>query len=218
MNAIQIMKYKSRIGYVPLIVILLALHQSCLSTPCSASNQTEQKAGTQKVQVGDNKTENDAPALPDQSSQTFEQLMQRVHEIEYVLKEFEKLDVPQNFLNTRIKQINDLRKQSQKPLLTTVNTAHLIQVERAFIKGTVDLGNNLYERATVEYWQIDCENQAIEILKAIEKLKEEYHWEEISKSPITCFRIRNTIIFITPGGFYMLDKVSRIEDFLKKNL
>jgi len=213
-------------------IFILLFFQNCSTN--IGSNKKEEKGINQKTQVIEreglkdtlrnivieinNEEKNNKTILNPSSGSKFKEVMEMVNQIDYSLKKFEKLNKSKNFLNNRIKEINEYRKRRQKSLVKQVNITHLNQVQKAFIKGTIDLGNKLYERATIELWEIDSEDHAIEVFKEIEKLKEDYHWEEISKSPITCFRVKNEIVFITPGGFYMLDKVSKIENFLKKNL
>jgi hypothetical protein len=155
----------------------------------------------------------------------FAEVIKRVEKINYSLKKIEQIEKKENLLTFKIDRINKFRtrinsqrEDGKKKLIKQVDTLNITKVQRASIKGTIELKKNLYERAVVESWEITNENEATLIFEEIEKLKRTQSWEDISKSPITCFRIRNEIIFITPGGFYMLDKVVKIKDFLKNNL
>ena len=74
------------------------------------------------------------------------------------------------------------------------------------------MGDNLYPRATIESWEFKNEKSALDSEKEVDYIKENYLWDQISKSPITYFRLKNELIFITPGGFYMLDKVDKLKD------
>jgi len=158
------------------------------------------------------------PALDNIQPNNFEAVIKSVEQIDYQLKKLETLDKEANFLNQRIEKVNRYKTLQEKALIPLVNTSNLLKVRRAFIKGTKDMGNQLYTRADVESWEMKNETAAILVFQQIEKIKADRHWEDISKSPITCFRKKNEIIFITPGGFYMLDKVPILADFLKKHL
>ena len=61
-------------------------------------------------------------------------------------------------------------------------------------------------------------DRAKEVAQYLKKLQTGNVWEAISKSPISFVHVENEIVLITPGGFYMLDKVKAIEDFLKAEL
>lgn len=165
-----------------------------------------------------NKTEEQSSSSDSIRSNQFETVINSLEPIDYQLKKFEILHKEKNFLNPRIEIVNKYKALQKKALLDLVAISGLLQVRRAFIKGTKDLGNRLYTRAEVESWEMKNEAAAISVYQQIEKIKSSHHWEDISKSPITCFRKHNEIVFITPGGFYMLDKVPILADFLKKQL
>ena len=170
---------------------------------------TDQEQASEKEQ---------APSSENIQPNNFETVIKSVEQIDYQLKKLETLDQEVNFLNQRIEKVNRYQTLQKKALIPLVDTSNLLKVRRAFIKGTKDMGNQLYTRADVESWEMKNETAAISVFQQIEKIKADRYWEDISKSPITCFRKKNEIIFITPGGFYMLDKVPILADFLKKHL
>ena len=142
----------------------------------------------------------------------FKDAIAGLQEITYKLVSYEELTPDKNFLNERITFLNPYRKNQNKPLIEKVETSDLVTVRRAKVKSTESMGDNLYPRATIESWEFKNEKSALDSEKEVDYIKENYLWDQISKSPITYFRLKNELIFITPGGFYMLDKVDKLKD------
>ncbi|MEO1485251.1 MAG: hypothetical protein AAFU57_05870 [Bacteroidota bacterium] len=149
---------------------------------------------------------------------TFKTVVKEMTTISYDLKEFEKLTPEDNFLNKRIPVVNRYLKHRNEALEEFLDIAKIKKVERAKVKSKEALQSNLYPRATLEYWECYSENDALDLLARIEVIKERGPWDVVSKSPITYFQKDNFLVFITPGGFYMLDLVPEIETFLKERL
>ena len=80
------------------------------------------------------------------------------------------------------------------------------------------MGDDTYPRANIEAWECTNEAVAVEKLAAIDDLKKNHPWDVINKSPITYWRQGREIVFITPGGFYMLDEVPKIKQFLSEKM
>ena len=217
------MRHIALIKHIILFLIITSF-QSCDLTH-SSDNKTQQKESN-KNSLNDTVEQLESKSSPANNSisedsthkNKFEEVIKNVAQIDYALKEYEELDKSKDFLTARINAINKLRTRSEKELIKQVNTTNIIKVRKAFIKGTKELSKNLYERAGIESWEVKNVNEAVSIFSEIEQIQKSNNWEAISKSPITCFRVKNEIIFITPGGFYMLDKVTKIESFLKDNL
>lgn len=148
----------------------------------------------------------------------FENTVKAMTEIFYELKDYKELLPKDNFMGRRIQYLNSLNQATNKPQIDTLDITKIKTVRNAKVKSTQDMGNQLYPRAYIESWECLDEMAAMELKKAVDVIRNEYSWDEISKSPITYFRKDNELIFITPGGFYMLDKVAEIEEFLVKNL
>ncbi|MEO0506755.1 MAG: hypothetical protein AAF090_11435 [Bacteroidota bacterium] len=149
---------------------------------------------------------------------TFEAVVGQMTEISYDLNKFEKLTPEDNFLNKRIPVVNRYLKHRNEALEAPLDVSKIKKVERAKVKSTVSLQSNLYPRATLEYWKCHNEKDALDLLARIEVIKERGPWDVVSKSPITYFQKDDFLVFITPGGFYMLDLVPEIEIFLKERL
>lgn len=145
-------------------------------------------------------------------------MMNRVEEIDYALKAYTEKEASENFLNARIQTLNTYRKMSNKPLIKVIDQSKIDQVFFGRIKGKEEMGKNLFPRAEIEIWACGSQSEAEALSQEIERVKKEAGWDEISKSPITYWQQDNWIVFITPGGFYMLDKVGEIEDYLRREL
>ncbi|MEM9824667.1 MAG: hypothetical protein AAF985_26505 [Bacteroidota bacterium] len=182
-------------------------------------NQTDQAPSIPPPSDDQQAQEKAAPTIPQKrKTNQFEKVIRSVEQIDYELKKFAQLKGDQNFLNQQIESVNKYKSRQQRPHIPLVDTSNLLQVRHASIKGTVDLGGKLFTRAEVESWEMKDEAAAIAVEQEIKAIRKTRNWEDISKSPMTYFRKDNEIIFITPGGFYMLDKVPTIVDFLKAAL
>jgi len=148
----------------------------------------------------------------------FKDAIAGLQEITYKLVSYEELTPDKNFLNERIVFLNPSRKKQNKQLIEEIETSELVTVRRAKVKSTESIGDNLFPRATIESWEFKNEKSASDSKKEVDYIKENYPWDRISKSPITYFRLKKEIIFITPGGFYMLDKVDELKDCISDNL
>ena len=134
----------------------------------------------------------------------------------YRLLSFDSLELNSHFLNKRIDELNRYRKLQEKSMIPPLESRGLRSIRRAKVKGTKDLGGGLYYRANLETWAFEDKISAKKALKEVEQLKEDVPWDEISKSPITFMVIENELVFITPGGFYMLDEAERLKAFLEE--
>ncbi len=220
------MKIKNIVAYLLFLVIIAV--QSCESTPRNNNEPDQAVKESPKKPVEKNEpapkpvekdlAERKEAEIGKAAKNNFEKVIRDVEKIDYVLKKYEELEAKDNFLEDRIEAANERRTIRGKELIPQLKISKIEKIRRASIKGTKDLGNRLYERAEVESWEMKNESEAKSTFKEIDKLSQSTSWEDISKSPITCFRVRNEIIFITPGGFYMLDKVSKIKNFFEENL
>lgn len=202
-----------------LFIIFIFLIASCNSeqnkTPKTIEETIVQNAPPPST--GETIVQNNLPPAPTRQNQ-FKEVIQNVAKIDYELKEYQEINKSENFLTTRIAFLNSLREDSARTIKPEIKLSNVVQVRSAFIKGTKDLGGHTYTRANVESWEMTNEEAANFAFDQIQQIKNSRNWERISKSPITCFKTKNEIIFITPGGFYMLDKVPIIENYLKENL
>ncbi|MEL6974544.1 MAG: hypothetical protein AAGL29_04020 [Bacteroidota bacterium] len=149
---------------------------------------------------------------------TFKAVVGEMTAISYHLKKFEHLTPEDNFLNARIPVVNSYLEHRGEVLEKPIDVSKIKFVQRAKVKSDVLLGSNLYPRASLEYWECHSEKDAKDLLSRIEIIKERGPWDVVSKSPITYFQKDDFLVFITPGGFYMLDLVPEIETFLKERL
>lgn len=145
-------------------------------------------------------------------------LLYQVDSIAYLLREFNELDSKDNFLNSRIQYLNKRSKNEINQKINLINHSKIDKVFNAKIKGTQEISDKLYLRAEIEIWECESQNEAEKLSNEVEKLKVEAGWDKISKSPITYWQQDKCLVFITPGGFYMLSEVEKIEDYLRKEL
>ena len=148
----------------------------------------------------------------------FKSALEKMTAITYELKKYEEVKAGENFMNQRIASINTYRERNDREKIVPIDESGIQTIRKAFVKSTSDMGNRLYPRADIEAWEMVSVAKALEISKAIQAIKDNEGWDEISKSPITFWQQGREIIFITPGGFYMLDRVKEIKDFLIENL
>lgn len=148
----------------------------------------------------------------------FQSVMENMHSITYELKEYKELPASNNFLNTTVRRHNKLNVSMGKAAFSLVDERKIKQVIFAKVKSIQDMGGNVFPRADIEIWTCANQTEAESLASEVEKIKEEAGWDRISKSPITYWQQGKRLVFITPGGFYMLDKVAGIEEYLKSNL
>jgi hypothetical protein len=205
--------------------LLLSLLTQCQPATNATSKSANTKLKTDTIQLKVAKVDEQIEQLPSSSpadnrpyQSKFEAVCKNSTQINYALKKFEIIDKSDNFLTNKIDRLNKLRSRSNKKLIPTIDISEVQKIRKAFIKGTKDMGNSLYPRADLEAWELSNEAAAIRLFNAVKAIEAAAHWEAISKSPITFFKKNKEVVFITPGGFYMLDKVPIIEKYLKDNM
>lgn len=195
-------------------VVLITIALACQRNQKSSISVSE--ASTTKTVPSD--TDQTTLEVKAVTKKTFKTVVEGMTEITYALKEFEELTAKDNFLNKRISVVNSYLEHRGQDLEALLDVSKIKTVQRAKVKSSKLLGSNLYPRATLEYWECHTEQDASDLLGRIETIKERGPWDVVSKSPITYFQKDNSLVFITPGGFYMLDLVPEIETFLKERL
>jgi hypothetical protein len=212
----------NRTSYLKMVLLLFgSLTIALLFTNCK--NDLDPGNDTFPVDLENKTTDSTIEVKEKESAESipinrFKDAIAGLEEIPYKLVSYEELTPDKNFLNERIAFLNPYRKNQNKPLIEKIETSELARVRRAKVKSTESMGDNLYPRATIESWEFKNEQGALGSEKQVDYIKANYLWDRISKSPITYFRLRNEIIFITPGGFYMLDKVEELKDCLRDKL
>lgn len=177
-----------------------------------------QEVAKDKMTLEPNDTLVVATDAKDFQERKFKTVVAQMTAISYDLKKFEELTPEDNFLNARIPVVNGYLERRGEVLEKPLNVSKIKIVQRAKVKSGNAVGSNLYPRATLEYWQCHSQKDAHDLLARIEVIKERGPWDVVSKSPITYFQKDDFLVFITPGGFYMLDLVPEIERFLKERL
>ena len=208
-------------GYMKIVLLFSSMTIALVMASCQ--NDADSVNDTFHVDLENKTTDSTIAAKEKENAENipinrFKDAITALDEIKYKLVSYEDLTPDKNFLNERIAFLNPYRKNQNKPLIEEVETSELVTVRRAKVKSTESMGDNLFPRATIESWEFKNEQGALDCEKEIDYIKENYLWDRISKSPITYFRLRNEIIFITPGGFYMLDKVNQLNDCLRDKL
>ncbi len=75
-----------------------------------------------------------------------------------------------------------------------------------FVKGTLDHGDKMYARASIEEYLFKSEACATQFEKHLETIQATSHLSEFfGKAPYSIFRIDDKIYYIVSGGFYMED-------------
>lgn len=131
---------------------------------------------------------------------------------QYAIKDLEEVEASRALVISSIKRLNPYKERQKKPLIPEIPTKDIKTVQKAFVKGEKEISKNTYPRAGIEEWEFKSIEGAEKVELLIDKIKKEYHWDEISKSPITYWRMDNKIYFVTPGGFFMLKESGVIQD------
>ncbi len=209
-----------------LFLVVLGL-SSCLNSNPEQDTRIEPDGNVSTIEKAEEVRPETTSAGEDPRSEAKELLPSNFMEVmegleikTYQLKKYsEEENFEEVFLNTAIDRVNRYRKKDE-PEISKIDTKDIIMVRKAFVKSTEDMGGNLYPRADIESWEFRTKAAADVIMKAVEGLRDGpgHTWEDISKSPISVLQADNELVFITPGGFYMLDKVGEIKTYIKDNL
>lgn len=148
----------------------------------------------------------------------FKKVIEQMEELRYFIKEYEEPPANDHFFIACLERLNRYLQTKDRETELPIDFSRIKQVRRAKIKSDEEMGKALYPRATIESWECYSQQDAIVLLKRMDTIKARHPWGVVSKSPITYFRKNNEIVFITPGGFYMLHPVPEIEDFIKTRL
>ena len=81
---------------------------------------------------------------------------------------------------------------------------HFISAKYGYVKGTRDLGENIFARAKIEELIFRSDEYAMNLAKLISQIKEMGRaWEDIDKAPNSIFSEGNKVYYISSGGWYM---------------
>ncbi|MEM8506500.1 MAG: hypothetical protein AAF717_01670 [Bacteroidota bacterium] len=149
---------------------------------------------------------------------TFKKSIEQMEEIRYFIKAYKEPPVEDHFFVACLERLNRYLEVKDRETEPPIDFSGIKQVRRAKVKSDEEIGASLYPRAMIESWECYSQQDAIVLLQRIDTIRARHPWDVVSKSPITYFRKNNEIVFITPGGFYMLDRVPEIEDFLRTRL
>lgn len=146
----------------------------------------------------------------------FKSILIQMGSINYQLKNFKELPPEQTNMNGYIRLANKGGKYNA----ALIDMSGVRIIRRAFIKGIKPTkpGGDTYNRADIEAWECTDEQTAKGKIEAFDALKKEIPWDVVSKSPITYWRDGSQVLFIVPGGFYMLDEVPKIQKFLEEKM
>lgn len=199
-----------------IVICLGTLFHQLLKVPMSKST-TPYSSYSSKNEILPNSFQQPGKFDSITHKELFKNTLSRIDEIGFEMKHYQVLDIKDNFLSKEILRINHFNKIVDKPSIKEIRILDIVKVERAFIKGTKDLGNRTFERADVECWQLKSMDSTVSVIGQIQRI-ESCCWNQISKSPISYFRIDDKILFIKSGGFYMLDRVQAIGEFFTKSM
>lgn len=198
---------------ITILIISLISAMSCGNKEKKSENPKKLLIHTDSSGIKTNlvtpKTNNDSLILD---------ILNQMDSIFYSLKEYNKLKVEDNCLNHRIQYLNKRFKNTDNQNINLIDHSKLDKIFYAKIKGSKQISSRLYPRAEIEIWECGSPRKAEQLSKEIEQLKQQVAWSKISKSPITYWQQGKWIVFITPGGFYMLDEVGIIKDYLSRKM
>jgi len=148
---------------------------------------------------------------------SFKEAVDSLIEISYHLKEFDTIIGDETLLNTSIIRLKTQGTYRNIDKIDVVNVSNVEMFYSAGIERETAIGSFI-PRAYLECWECKDEQSASEILADIDYIKENFYWDVISKSPITYWQQGERLLFVVPAGFYMLDEVPVIKDFITARL